>query len=484
MVNQIILIHGAIGNKSELQLIGNQLSNKYKVIYYEIPGHGERSHLLHQLKLGSITTDFLNFLNKKGSSYIFGFSLGGYLALSAAHEDATNIKGIVTLGTKFNWNPAIAKKEAQQLELNFIKEKAAGFYSYLKKIHRDHLPDLAHQTQQFMLTLGSVPTITPESVTHIKVPVRLMRGGKDRMVTKEETKAIQKALRNGTYFEIPSFIHPIGFLNPKLVANAVKVQIQSMSYAKLETNYGTIAYQQVGTPNPNQPTILFLHEALGSIAQWKEFPIKLCDTLETDGVVIELPGYGFSDPDKRERDAKYLHRFGQEVIPEIIRKLELPNKTLLVGHSDGGTNALLMAKQLSNKIYGVVTMAAHIINEKETRAGIPPAVSAYQNGKMKGLEAYHGDKTETVFYNWSRTWLSKEFKNWSITEDIKNIEIPGLIMQGVDDQYGTPTQVTLIAACFSSIVQTELIKNCGHAPHLEQSETVINLIKQWKTNLK
>lgn len=483
-MDQLILIHGAVGNKTELQKIGDQLNDYFKVIYYEIPGHGERSESLSDFNLTTITSDFLKFLNKKGPSYIFGFSLGGYLALSAALEDVRYCKGIVTLGTKFNWKPSIAKKEAQQLDLNFLKENATGFYSYLKEIHGDHLPDLAKQTQQFMLNLGDRPSITTERVSKIKIPVRLLRGGKDRIVTKEETIVIEEALENGKYFEIPSFIHPVAFLNPKLVASAIKVQIQSMNYELLETEFGKIAYQKVGQPNPKQPTLLFLHEALGSIAQWKAFPDLLCKSLETNGFVIELPGYGFSDPEERERNADYLHHFGQVVIPEIIKKLDFSNKILLVGHSDGGTNALLVAKLMPNKICGVFTMAAHIINEEETRAGIPPAISAYENGKMKGLEAYHGAKTDTLFYNWSRTWLSEGFKNWSIAEDIQNIVVPGLIIQGVDDQYGTSAQVSKIAACFASNVKTELIKNCGHAPHLEQTEIVLNLIKEWKTNLQ
>lgn len=483
-MDQLILIHGAVGNKTELQKIGDQLAYNYNVIYYEIPGHGERLQSLSDFNLETITSDFLKFLNENGPSFVFGFSLGGYLALSAVQQDSSNIKGIVTLGTKFNWNPSVAKNEAQQLELNFLKEKATGFYNYLKEIHGEHLPKLAKQTQQFMLKLGDQPSISTERVSKIKIPVRLLRGGKDRMVTKDETIVIQEALENGRCFEIPSFIHPVGFLNSKLVANAVKVQIQSMGYKQLETDFGTVAFQKVGQPNPKQPTLLFLHEALGSIAQWKEFPTLLCKSLDTDGIIIELPGYGFSDPDERERDENYLHRFGQEVIPDIIKKLDFSNKILLVGHSDGGTNALLVAKQLPKKIYGVVAMAAHIINEEETRDGIPPAISAYENGKMKGLEVFHGAKTDTLFYNWSRTWLSEGFKNWSIAEDIQNIEVPGLIIQGIDDQYGTPLQVSDIAACFTSNVQTELINNCGHSPHLEQTETVLNLIKEWRINLQ
>lgn len=256
-----------------------------------------------------------------------------------------------------------------------------------------------------------------------------------------------------------------------------------MNYQKLATKYGSIAFQKIGELNPSAPTLLFLHEALGSIRQWKDFPAKLCKSLNTDGVIIELPGYGFSDPAPQERKANYLHHFGQEVIPEIIIQLKLSKKILLVGHSDGGTNALLTAKRLPNIVDGVVTMAAHIINEKKTRAGIPPAIEAFESGKMSGLEVYHGNKTETLFYNWARTWLSEEFKNWSIDTEIKNLTVPGLIIQGYNDQYGTPKQVSKIATCFDASVATKLIENCGHAPHLEQSESVINLIKKWKTNL-
>lgn len=224
--------------------------------------------------------------------------------------------------------------------------------------------------------------------------------------------------------------------------------------------------------------LLFLHEALGSIGQWKSFPQQLCNTLKLNGIVYERQGYGNSSPLSSERTNAYLHQYAWEELPQLLDKL-LPQekKVILVGHSDGASIALLYAAKYPQRVQSVVSMAAHVIVEDVTLAGIAPAVQAYEQGKLDGLKKYHGDKTEQLFYAWAHTWNLPEFRDWNICKDIETIACPILAIQGVNDQYGTEKQLDLIEQHTPlATVQKVMLPQCGHHPHLEQSTKVIDLI--------
>lgn len=229
--------------------------------------------------------------------------------------------------------------------------------------------------------------------------------------------------------------------------------------------------------------LVFLHEALGSIGQWKNFPKLLCDELGVNGFIIERQGHGASDPFTEKRTSRYLHEAAIDELPQVMTHI-IPGgkKIVLVGHSDGGTIALLHAAQFPKHILGVVTMAAHVIVEKETLEGIEPAVEAYESGKLDGLKRFHGEKTDALFYAWADTWRSPEFETWNIVEDIKGFPRPALIIQGKQDQYGTEKQVGLI--CSQLPLSTPvLLDNCKHHPHLEKTEELVALIGSWKASV-
>jgi pimeloyl-ACP methyl ester carboxylesterase len=363
------------------------------------------------------------------------------------------------------------------MNVEFLSTKAAGFYNYLLELHGDYLPKLLGKTADFMTLLGENPVISQKSVEKLNIPVRLIRGGKDRMVSKEETLEINEGLKLGHYFEVPSMIHPLGFINPKQIARLISIQLESLTYQWTFTPFGKMAYQEVGNiQSESETVVLFLHEAIGSIAQWKSFPKHLCEKLQLPGIVIEFPGYGFSQAEERTRDVQYLHEFALDYLPAFIEAIQLKNPLLIVGHSDGGTNALLYSTKHPSSVKGIVTMAAHYINEKETRAGIQPAIDAWEVGKLKGLEFFHGDKTERLFFAWANTWLQADFKDWDISKDIKGNPVPALIIQGRDDQYGTDQQVNGIVELLEN-ADGYFIDGCGHAPHLEKQYEVISKVK-------
>jgi pimeloyl-ACP methyl ester carboxylesterase len=247
----------------------------------------------------------------------------------------------------------------------------------------------------------------------------------------------------------------------------------------------TIAVQTIRVEqNRNEHIILvFLHEALGSIGQWKAFPELLCKKLQLDGFVYERQGHGSSSPFSNERTASYLHDYAWDELNKLIQTaFPSDKKIILVGHSDGGTIALLYAAKFPKNVLACVTMAAHVINEPETIAGIQPAIEAYEAGKLVGLTKYHGVKTESLFYAWARTWKSDEFKDWDICKDIQSISCPVLAIQGSTDQYGTEKQLDLIKTNVSGKVKTIMISNCGHHPHLEVPEHVLSEIQQFFTS--
>lgn len=226
--------------------------------------------------------------------------------------------------------------------------------------------------------------------------------------------------------------------------------------------------------------LVFLHEALGSIGQWKNFPQSLCDLLKLNGLIYERRGYGNSSHLDEKRTVDYLHRYAFEELPALVDELIAPEKKiLLVGHSDGGTIALLYANRYQNKVAGVISMAAHVIVEDETLAGIEPAVKAFEEHKLEGLRKYHGEKTNTLFYAWADTWRLPEFKNWNICEEITKVSCPTLVLQGVNDQYGTAKQVELVKEAIAGIATCELIPNCGHHPHLEQPQKILESSLTW-----
>lgn len=223
---------------------------------------------------------------------------------------------------------------------------------------------------------------------------------------------------------------------------------------------------------------LFIHEALGSIRQWKSFPQKLCNKLGVHGIIYDRQGHGESCEFTSERDEMYLHKYALDELPPFADSvIQNEKKILLVGHSDGGTISLLFDHVFPSKIVGLVTMAAHVINEPETIAGIQPAVDAYKLGKLDGLKKYHSDKTEDLFYAWANIWRDPRFIDWNITEEIGS-NTPGLFIQGKEDQYGTPKQLELIEARFLN-GKTLLLEDCGHHPHLEKGNRVIAEISQF-----
>jgi len=229
----------------------------------------------------------------------------------------------------------------------------------------------------------------------------------------------------------------------------------------------------VGNQNSNQ-CIIFLHEGLGCIDMWKSYPNELCLHLNMQGLIYDRAGYGKSKGDLRHRTPNYLHAAADELY-ELIHTLKIQNKDLILyGHSDGGSIALIFAAKHPHLTHSVITEAAHVFVEEITLDGIKPAKKAFKEGKLDGLRKYHGENYKMVFNAWVDIWNHPSFLNWNIETELTNILCPQLIIQGLNDQYGTLKQVESINKNTTGKTTILTPDNCGHAPFKEKTKEVMN----------
>jgi len=223
----------------------------------------------------------------------------------------------------------------------------------------------------------------------------------------------------------------------------------------------------------DKPVLVFLHEGLGCIELWRDFPETVCASTGCAGLVYDRKGYGGSDAYGGPWPQDYLTTESSTYLPGLLKACNI-NNAVLIGHSDGGTIALLAAAVHGQGICGIITEAAHIFVEDVTLAGIRRAVEAFETTSLQDkLARYHRENTQTVFSRWADRWLSAEFYDWNIEEYLPRITCPLLVLQGADDEYGTAGQVAGIAAQVSGPVQTRLIHACGHVPHFQARDAVL-----------
>ena len=223
------------------------------------------------------------------------------------------------------------------------------------------------------------------------------------------------------------------------------------------------------------PTVVFLHEGLGSIGQWRDFPAQLCTLTGLPGLVYERWGFGRSEPLTGPRPRDYLHRQAEDSLPEVLAASGIDDPPILFGHSDGGSIALLFAAAYPDRVRAIVSEAAHVLVEEICLAGIRLARADYEGGELrKRLQRYHGANTDTMFWGWCDTWLRPNFRDWNIEPELRQIVCPTLIVQGADDEYATRAQVDAIATGISA-GPTEILwlPGCAHAPHHQAREAVL-----------
>jgi len=230
----------------------------------------------------------------------------------------------------------------------------------------------------------------------------------------------------------------------------------------------------------DRPLLVFLHEGLGSIAQWKDFPALLSEKVNCPALIFDRYGHGKSAKLKVPREMTFMHEQALLFLPELFTKLNLlQQRKILIGHSDGGSISIIHAGSFSENISGIITLAAHIFLEDISVQGIQEAVKAFEDGRLRDLLfKYHGENTDSMFYGWAHTWLKPEFKQWTIESFLPKIKAPFLAIQGNKDQYGSFAQLEGIKKQVAN-AQIELIADCGHIPHLQQKEKTLEVMSEF-----
>jgi len=235
-----------------------------------------------------------------------------------------------------------------------------------------------------------------------------------------------------------------------------------------------IEYAWVGAADAPGPVVVFLHEGLGSLSMWRDFPQRLCETLGLRGLVWSRAGYGLSTPRRPgERwSPDFMHRQASEALPALLEALGVDAPYLLFGHSDGASIALIHAALYPERVAGLVALAPHLFVEDVSVASIEKVRRAYLDTDLRARLARHHADPDSAFWGWNDVWLDPAFRDWNIEPLVARIDAPVLAIQGVDDEYGTMRQIDAIAEALPGTMLLKL-ERCGHSPHRDRPDAVI-----------
>jgi pimeloyl-ACP methyl ester carboxylesterase len=249
---------------------------------------------------------------------------------------------------------------------------------------------------------------------------------------------------------------------------------------KILRNFREIALECAWVGDANAAaTMVFLHEGLGSVAMWKDFPDQLCKALGMRGLIYSRYGYGKSTPRPLEErwDPTFMHLEAQNVLPQLLAALKI-ERPWLFGHSDGATIALIYAATIPKAVPGVIAVAPHVFVEQKSIDAIELSKDAYTRTDLREkLSRYQAD-VDSAFWGWNDVWLSAEFSDWNITDALPYITAPTLAIQGENDEYGSDEQVATVARDVQN-GELMLIPNCGHSPHRDQPQLVIDAVTEF-----
>jgi pimeloyl-ACP methyl ester carboxylesterase len=228
----------------------------------------------------------------------------------------------------------------------------------------------------------------------------------------------------------------------------------------------------IGPGQADRPTIVMLHEGLGSVALWKHFPQKLVARTGCRVLAYSRYGHGSSHKLMEKRPVKFMHHEGEVVLPQLLDKLGI-SRPILLGHSDGGSISLIFAGKYPDRPRALILEAPHVFVEDLSVASITQAKVNYQTTDLPHKLRRHHSHPDATFWGWNDIWLDPEFRSWNIEEYLPAIHCPILCIQGEDDEYGTIAQLKAIQA---RVPGTEILMlpNCKHSPHRDQPEATLD----------
>jgi len=234
----------------------------------------------------------------------------------------------------------------------------------------------------------------------------------------------------------------------------------------------------IAPATPGRPTLVFLHEGLGCVSRWRDFPDVVAAATGCGALVYSRAGYGRSSPVEVPRPLSYMHDEGLAVLPRLLDAAGL-SEVVLVGHSDGASIALVHAggADPGGRVKGVAALAPHVFCEELSVRSIARVREAYEKGDLRArLQRHHGDNVDCAFWGWNRAWLDPGFMRWNIEEYLPRIGVPVLVVQGEDDEYGTEAQWRSIEERCQGPVEVNVLGGCGHSPHRDQPEATLEAL--------
>jgi pimeloyl-ACP methyl ester carboxylesterase len=233
-------------------------------------------------------------------------------------------------------------------------------------------------------------------------------------------------------------------------------------------------------PGPDHaPTLVLLHEGLGCVAMWKDFPERLAARTGCGVLAYSRPGYGKSDPIPLPWGPGYMHDHALNVLPAVLDQAKV-RKTVLIGHSDGASIAAVLAGSRQDfRIRGLVLMAPHFFVEDMGLRAIAAARTAYETGTLRARLARYHDHVDVAFRGWNGAWLDPAFRAWRIDDCVAHIRVPILIIQGEGDEYGTIAQVRLAEDEAYCPVDAVTLPDCRHSPHLDQPAATLEAVAEF-----
>src|SRR5215218_2348256 len=244
--------------------------------------------------------------------------------------------------------------------------------------------------------------------------------------------------------------------------------------AELEVAVGGRRLEAAEWPGTD-PALVLLHEGLGSVGLWRDFPSALNAATGRRVVAFSRFGHGRSDRPPQPRTPAFFHEEALEVLPAVLEQAGAA-EPVLIGHSDGGSIALIHAGH--HPVAGIALMAPHVIVEDVTVAAIREAREAFDGGQLRERMARHHDDPAAAFNGWCDVWLDPAFRDWSLEPDVERVTCPVMLVQGAEDPYGTLAQLDRIEARVRGPVE-RLVVPGGHSPHLEAADEVLAALVRW-----
>jgi len=251
----------------------------------------------------------------------------------------------------------------------------------------------------------------------------------------------------------------------------LKIRKMFVDGKRIETLWTPTSQQERASQSGNKCSLVMLHGGLGSIGIWKDFPQRLAQSTGCGVLAYDRYGNGNSQPLGEKRPVTYMHHEGEVVLPELLEKLGI-SKPVLIGHSDGGSIAVVYAGKFPDRVRGLILLAPHVFVEEISLRGALNAKSEYETSDLRQkLAKYHAD-VDLTFWGWNDIWLDPRFRTWNLESYVPQIRCPVLLIQGERDEYGTVAQLDAIRA---RVPQSELLllPDCGHSPDRDEPEKVL-----------